>query len=226
MKEITFTIKAIVMFVLTAISAMPPFAQSQDDSLKKASMMKQYIEMSKTNENHKLLAGLNGEWAFVGHHISPDTTKKPFEFKGTITRKALWEGRYFITETTSDGKLKMPWSEGRLVEYHDMYIEGYDNVKKKFFISHISNESNTGIIAMEGNYNPATKTITYDGESVSHFHRDIAPGTLIHFHVLVKLVDSDHFIFEQHESINGKEIIKTELKYERVKSNNPKTINN
>jgi hypothetical protein len=217
MKKKILTIKAFVMFALAAVSAGPAFAQNQDDTLKKVAMVKQYIELSKTNEHHKLLAGLNGEWTFIGRHISPDTTKKPFEFRGTVTRKSLWEDRYFITETTSDGKLKMPWSEGRLVDYHDMYIEGYDNVKRKFFISHISNESNTGIITMEGNYNPATRTISYEGESVSHFHRDIAPGTMMHFRVLVKFIDSDHLILEQHESIDGKEIITTELKYQRVK---------
>lgn len=214
------TIKVSVMLILVTAIARPVFAQSQEDSVKNAAMLKQYIELSKTNENHKLLEGLNGKWTFVGRHISPDTTKRPFEFRGTIIRKSIWEGRYFITETTSDGKTKMPWSEGRSLEYRDMYLEGYDNVRKKFFSSNIGNESGTGIITMEGSYDHTAKTITYEGESNSHFHRDISPGTMIQFRVLIRFIDSDHFILEQHESIDGKEIITTELKYQRIKNDN------
>ena len=217
MKTTTIIIKAFVVFVLVS-NATPSFSQNQEDTVKKAAMLKQYIEVSKINENHKLLAGLSGEWSFIGRHISPDTTKKAFEFRGTIIRKSIWEDRYFITETTSDGQLKMPWSDGKLVTYHDMYLEGYDNARKKFFSANISNESNTGIITMEGSYDPITKTITYEGTSASHFHHDIVPGTVMQFRVLVKLVDRDHFILEHHESIGGKEIVVTELKYTRIKS--------
>jgi hypothetical protein len=214
----TNIIKAFALLMTVATIVRSASAQNQEDTLKNAAVMKQFIEMSMTNENHKLLASLNGEWAFVGRHIFPDTTKKAFEFRGTITRKSIYEGRYFITETTSDGKLKMPWSAGRSLTYQDMYIEGYDNVKKKFFSSNISNESNTGIITLEGSYNPDTKTFLYEGESVSHFHRDIAPVTMIQFRVLISLIDGDHFIIKQDESITGKEIVTTELKYTRIKN--------
>lgn len=215
--KIVSAVKPSLILILIAI-ARPSFAQDQEDSVKKAAMLKQYIELSKTNENHKLLASLNGKWTFIGRHISPDTSKKSFEFSGTIIRKSIWEGRYFITETTGGIKMKMPWSEGRPLEYQDMYLEGYDNVRKKFFSSNINNESNTGIITMEGSYDPSTKTITYEGESISHFHPDITPGTIIQFRVLVKFIDSDRFILEHHESIDGKEIVTTELKYTRLKN--------
>jgi hypothetical protein len=70
---------------------------------------------------------------------------------------------------------------------------------------------------MEGSYDPITKTITYEGESVAHFHHDIAPGTMMKFRDLVKIIDNDHFVLEHHESIDGKEIVITELKYTRIK---------
>jgi hypothetical protein len=38
-------------------------------------------------------------------------------------RKAIWEGRYFLTETTGE-KLRMPWSDGKDVPYKDMALEG------------------------------------------------------------------------------------------------------
>jgi hypothetical protein len=203
-------ITAIIM-VLVAF-AKPAFPQREDTT------RKQFVELSKTNEHHQLLAGLNGEWSFTGRHIMPDTTKRAFTFKGTITRRSIWEGRYFITETTGE-KIKMPWAAGRLLEYRDMYVEGYDNVKKKFFILTINNESNPGVIMMEGSYDPETKTIAYEGESVSHFHPDMVAGTKVEFRVKVKIIDSDQFVYEQVEWVDGRKVVTTELRFTRVDKN-------
>lgn len=199
-----------VIMVVTAVSGAI-CAQTDDDPARK-----QYAVLSSTNENHKLLAALNGEWAFTGRHTSPGPSGRTIEFKGTAIRRPLWEDRYFIMETTGE-KTKMPWSQGKLVTYHDMYLEGYDNVKKKFFSTSIGNESITGMVTMEGTYDPALKILTYEGESISHFHTDTPPGTKFQFRVLIRIIDNDHFILEQHESIDSKEIVMTELKYTRVK---------
>jgi hypothetical protein len=216
MKTATIISKAFVVLVLAAM-ATPVFSQNKKDS-PADEKQKQFVELSKTNENHKLLAGMTGTWSFEGKHIFPDPAMKPFEFRGTIIKKSLLGGRYFITETTSNGKMKMPWSEGELVTYSDMTIEGYDNITKKFVAANIANETNTGIITYEGSYDPITKTITYEAQSATHMHKDIAPGTMMKFRELVKIIDNDHFILEHHESIGGKEIIVTELKYARIKS--------
>ncbi|MBC8110960.1 MAG: DUF1579 family protein [Verrucomicrobia bacterium] len=218
MKTSIIVLYSLSIFVLLAAVSNQALAQNKADTLKEAAMMKQYIEMSKTNENHKILGELNGEWTFIGKHVFSGVIKRSYEFSGKIVRKAVLEGRYFITETTGGTKMKLPWSQGKLLPYQDMYLEGYDNVKKKFFSSNINNESNTGIITLEGTYNPATKIITYEGESVSHFHRDIVPGTMMKFLVLLKFIDNDHFTLEQRESIDGKEIVTTELKYTRIKN--------
>lgn len=203
------------MLVL-AVTATPSFAQNQ--KAVEDEKQKQFIELSKTNENHKLLAGLTGKWSFDGKHISPDPAVKPFEFKGTIVRKSLMNDRYFTTETSSNGQMPMPWSEGKMVTYTDMTLEGYDNVTRKFVAANIANETNTGIITYEGSYDPNTRTITYEAQSTTHLHKDIAPGTMFKMQELVKFIDKDHFTLEHYEYIDGKQIVLTEIKYTRIKT--------
>ena len=46
------------------------------------------MEMSKLNENHKLLADMNGSWNYaIKMWMNPDPNAKPQESKGTATRK-------------------------------------------------------------------------------------------------------------------------------------------
>ncbi|MBX2921058.1 MAG: DUF1579 family protein [Chitinophagaceae bacterium] len=202
------------IFTVAAISvtlATPSFAQTSDDSLKQAERMKQQIERSKTNENHQLLASLNGEWSFIGRHIPGDTTQKPIETFGTITRKGIWENRYFITETSSGKKIPMPWANGKEMTYHDMYIEGYDNVKQKFFFTTVGNHWSTGYFTCEGSYNLTTKTLSYEGEF------EPAPGIKMKILCLLKFINPDHFSIEWHRSIDERNVARSEANYTRLK---------
>src|SRR5262245_25298162 len=101
-------------------------------------MMKQMMEMSKLNENHKLLADMNGNWNYtIKMWMNPDPSAKPQESKGTATRKSTMDGRYFVMDVT--GKMQMPGQDGKMkdMQFKGMAIEGYDNVKKKFVRSWI-----------------------------------------------------------------------------------------
>jgi acetyl esterase/lipase len=123
-----------------------------------ALLAKRPDELSRTGENHKLLAKLAGTWAYTGKHFpahAAPSAKIP-EFKGTLVRSEIWEGRYFISETTGE-KLSMPWADGREVVYKDMMMEGYDNGKMKFVRAIIDNHFDTGILLFEGTYDPATQ---------------------------------------------------------------------
>ena len=49
-------------------------------------MMKQMMEMSKLNENHKLLSSLDGNWNYtIKMWMNPDPNAEPQESKGTAT---------------------------------------------------------------------------------------------------------------------------------------------
>jgi hypothetical protein len=192
--------------------AQNPASQQQATPTGSASYPELMKELTRPGDNHKLLGGIVGRWDFTGRHFSDDPKEKPFEFKGIVERKSLWEGRYFVSETTGEGKLQMPWSDGREITYKDMSVEGYDNAKKKFVRAIIDNHFDTGILMFEGDYDSATKSITYNAEI------ETAPGQKIKTRIRLKILDSDHYIEEFYENHGKQEVKVTELTYTRAKA--------
>src|SRR5205807_4828609 len=145
-----------------AVPAQPATGQPSAADMEK--MMQQMMELSKLNENHKLLADLDGTWTYtVKMWMTPDPNAKPQESKGTAVRKSMMDGRFFVMDV--NGKMQMPGPDGKPkdMEFKGMGLEGYDNVKKKFVSSWIDSMG-TGIEFSEGSYDPATKTFTYNLE--------------------------------------------------------------
>jgi hypothetical protein len=102
--------------------------------------MKQMMELSKTGENHKLLANLAGTWVYdIKFWMNPDPNAPPSESKGTAVRKPIMNRRYFVMDVS--GKMQMPGPDGKPkdMQFKGMSIEGYDNVKKKFVATWIDN---------------------------------------------------------------------------------------
>src|SRR6266852_7203029 len=176
-----------------------------------ADMMKQMMELSKLNENHKLLSSLDGNWDYsIKFWMNPDPNAKPQESKGTATRKSIMNGRFFVMDVT--GKMEMPGADGKMKDmtFKGMGIEGYDNVKKKFIGTWMDNMS-TGIMMSEGTYDPATKTFTYTGEY------EATPGMKQKIREVMKIVDKDHHTFEWYEDRGGQEAKTMEINYTRHK---------
>jgi hypothetical protein len=181
-------------------------AQKPDD----AEMMAKMMELSKLNENHKLLASLNGTWnCNVKMWMDGDTSKKPDVSKSTAVRKSIMDGRYVIMEVT--GKMEMPGPDGKKKEmtFKGYGTEGYDNVKKKF-VGTWMDSMGTGIMVSEGDYDPATKTFTYTGEF------EMMPGMKQKIREVVKITDKDHMDFEYYEERGGKEMKTMEIAYARA----------
>jgi len=172
--------------------------------------MKQMMEMSKLNENHKLLADMNGSWNFaIKMWMSPDPNAKPQESKGTATRKSAMDGRYVIMDVT--GKMQMPGPDGKMKDmlFKGMGIEGYDNVKKKFVSSWIDNMG-TSIQFSEGTYDPAAKTYTFTSEM------EPMPGMKMPVREVLKMTDKDHMQMEWYETHGGQEKKTMEIAYTRA----------
>lgn len=172
-------------------------------------MMKQMMELAKTNENHKLLAEMAGRWNYtVKMWMAPSAP--PMESTGVGVRKPIMNGRYFQVDYT--GKIKMPGDDGKVkdVEFLGTSLEGYDNAKKKFVASW-ADSMGTGILISEGDYDPATKTFTYRGEM------EMVPGTKTKYREVVKVVDRDHHVFEYYEERGGQEAKTMEISYTRAK---------
>src|SRR5437660_5138667 len=191
-----------------AVPAQPATGQPSAADMEK--MMQQMMELSKLNENHKLLAGLDGTWNYtIKMWMNPDPNAKPQESKGTATRKSIMEGRYFVMDVT--GQMQMPGADGKMknTTFKGMGTEGYDNVKKKFVSSWIDNMG-TGIEFSEGTYNPATKTLTYTSEM------EPAPGMKSQVREVIKIADNNHMTLEWYENQGGGEKKTMEIAYTRA----------
>ena len=189
--------------------AASPSGQPTAEDMQK--MMTQMMELSKLNENHKLLADLVGTWGYtVKMWMNPDPNAKPEESKGTAVRKSMMDGRFFVVDVT--GKMEMPGVDGKKKEmtFKGMGVDGYDNVKKKFVGTWMDNMG-TGVMMSEGDYDPATKTFTYASEY------EAIPGMKTKIREVVKIVDKDHHTFEWYEDRGGKEAKTMEIHYTRKK---------
>ena len=173
-------------------------------------MMKQMIEMSKLNENHKVLASMDGSWNYtIKFWMNPDPNAPPQQSKGTATRKSIMGGRYSVMDVS--GKMQMPGEGGKMkdMQFKGMGLEGYDNVKKKFVGSWIDNMG-TGIQFSEGTYDPATKTFTYTSEI------EMMPGMKTPVREVIKATDKDHMTLEWYENRGGQEKKTMEINYTRA----------
>ena len=191
----------------TASATGTAVAAPSADEMQK--MMAQMMEMGKIGENHKVLAGMAGNWTYT-LKMWMDPTGKPQESKGTSTRKAIMDGRYYIAE--HKGKFQMPGPDGKMKDmvFTGMAIEGYDNAKKKFVSSWIDNMS-TMIMNSEGTYDPGSKTFNYNAEC------EMMPGKTTKIREVIKIVDNDHHTFEWYDDSRGAEAKTMEISYTRKK---------
>src|SRR5256886_4813908 len=223
------TFSSLITILFATLLATPSFAQSPATSPATASapsaaqpvtatgqpnpqeMMKQMIEMSKLNENHKLLSSLDGSWNYsIKMWMNPDPNAKPQESKGTATRKTVMGGRYVMMDVT--GKMQMPGEDGKMkdMQFKGMGLEGYDNVKNKFVASWIDNMG-TGIEFSEGTYDPATKSFTYTSEM------EPVPGMKTAVREVIKIADNNHMSLEWYENQGGQEKKTMEINYTKKK---------
>lgn len=165
-------------------------------------MMEAFAQMAVVGDNHKLLAGMAGEWSTVSK-MWMDPTQPPQESSGTASAVMTMGGRY-LHSLHKGLVMGMPF-EGAATT-------GYDNLTGKFVSTWADNMS-TGIFFQTGSYDAATKTFTYRGES-----RDpMAPGKPLAVRTTTRLVDADTFVFEWFETHDGREARTIEVTYKRKK---------
>jgi hypothetical protein len=187
---------------------IPVLAQTEEDTTVSVysandDTYAQMLDYSRPGKYHQLLADLVGTWTFKGRHfewVDSVTSKVALEYSGKVERKSFANGRFFISEVTSDGTLEMPIQDGKMKEakFQGLEIEGYDNVKQKFVRNTIGNYLNSAILLYEGSYDSATKTITFDSEF------EPVPGMKTKDHFLFIFLDNDHYKWEYYQDENGK----------------------
>jgi len=219
MKASTF-LKYSAALLLCGVMTLPSFAQDKEKEKDKetkdkkdakqpgeAEMMAMMMEMAKTGENHKLLQEGVGTWSYkVKWWMSPEAP--PSESSGTSTARAVFDGRYIVTDHS--GKMQMPGPDGKPMdmEFKGMATEGYDNAKKKFVASWIDNMS-TGIMSMTGTYDAAAKKFTYDAEY------EAMPGMVMKVRQVLTVKDKDHRMMEFFEDRGGTQVKTMEINYTR-----------
>ena len=214
----------LITILFAILIATPAFAQTSGESPAAATssaaapsgqpnmqeMMKQMMEMSKLNENHKLLTDLDGNWIYtIKFWMNPDPNAPPQQSKGIATRKSVMGGRYVMMDVA--GRMQMPGEDGKMkdMQFKGMGVEGYDNVKKKFVASWIDNMG-TGIQFSDGTYDPATKTLTYTSEM------EPVPGMKMPVREVIKVADNNHMTLEWYENHGGQEKKTMEIDYTRA----------
>jgi Protein of unknown function (DUF1579) len=215
MKTLLTTLAAFFAAALIAAAAMAQTPEAAASPAKAATGqpstedMQKMMELSKLNENHKLLGELAGNWSYVVK-MWMDPSSPPQESKGSAVCKEIMGGRYYMTNVT--GQMEMPGADGKMKEvtFKGMSLDGYDNMQKKFVSSWIDNMG-TGIMDSEGTYDPARKTFTYNSEV------EMMPGMKTKVRATTRMVDKDHHTFEWYEDRGGKEVKTMEINYTRQK---------
>ncbi len=186
--------KKVLVLILFILSSFLAFAQEQPD----ADMMKAWQAYMTPGEMHQMMGQIVGEWN-TSITMWMDPSAEPTKSTGTSVFKAILDGRYFQGEHHATF-MNMP-----MTGYE---ISGYDNAKKKFFSTWIDNFG-TGILYLEGTYDPETKTVTYTGKSTDPM------GVESNVKETIKYVDKDNVYIEMFMINEGNEFKTMELNFTR-----------
>lgn len=176
-------------------------APATDDAL--MARMKDY---STPNENHKALEMLVGNWdAVIKTWMSPKSD--PIVAQNKSESQMIFGGR-FLQERFSGTFMGEP--------YEGMGIMGYDNIKKMFQYIWLDN-SGTGIVKIDAQYDPATKSFFEQGNVSCPI-----TGGQRWLRGKITILDADHYTQEFYmkdpaDLVNGEEFKSMEITYSRVK---------
>jgi hypothetical protein len=181
----------------------------QEMSPEQKAMMEAWEKASALTENHKRLEFMTGEWNYVCK-IWMDPSGEPSVSSGVAVTKPLFDGRYYQSDHV--GRMSMPGPDGSMVEneFKGISITGFDNLKGKYVGTWIDNMG-TGIMMVEGSYDPSSKAFTYTGE----MDDCMSPGTRIKIREVISVLDKDKHLFEWFEIRDGKETRTMEITYTR-----------
>lgn len=137
----------------TTVAAASADAKSEWVPVDSATAMKVMMETGTPGKEHEMLAKSNGNWkAETTMWMSPDAP--PMVSTGNVVNKMILGGRY--QEMNFSGDMMGQKFEG-------IGTTGYDVARKVFISSWMDNMSTT-VMNMEGNWDEASKSITFTGK--------------------------------------------------------------
>jgi len=166
-----FSLIAVLGITLFSFSS---YAQEMNQDM--TPEMKAWMEYMTPGEMHKLLAKNVGTWeSTITMWMAPNTP--PTTNVGSSVNEMILGGRYL--QSKHSGNFSGMPMEG-------IGLEAYDNAKKSFYSTWVDNMG-TGIMYLTGKYDPATKTITYEGTAV-----DPTTGKDMKVRETMKYIDDRH----------------------------------
>ncbi|RAI99702.1 uncharacterized protein DUF1579 [Chitinophaga skermanii] len=189
MKNLTYTLTAILLLLGTT-----QLLAQVDDATQKA-----WMEYMTPGAPHKKLAEMTGNWSthMTAWH-APGTD--PMKSEGTCTNSMLYGGRFL--ETAFKGDFMGEPFEGR------GYM-AYDNARK-LFISTWFDNMGTGIMTLQGKFDPTGNTIVLAGEMV-----DPAVNKTCQVKEVYTIVGPNEHKMEMFRVDNGKEQKDMEIIFKR-----------
>jgi hypothetical protein len=200
MKGSTMRVNTVFAAVLLSACAVQVSAFSQDDQ--NAEATKKWMEYMTPGDHHKLLKFKEGRWDLtVRMWPSPDApaSESPAESEATLIL-----GDRFLLDKVKGSFGGMP--------FEGMGTTGYDNHRKKFVFTWIDNMG-TGVMVGEGDYDPQTKTWTYQVNSTDPITGKpaVSRGT-------ERIVDGNTWVMQSFNTgPSGKEFKAMEITYKRKK---------
>lgn len=215
MKALLFTgCFALLLFITACNEAATENAVTKTDSpaiasapappppVDSATAMRNWQAYMTPSEVHKMLASWSGTWdGDITMWMQPGAP--PQTSKGKAVYQSVLNGLYLSSVHTGN-MMGMPF-EGR-------NMVGYDNHKKLVFSSWVDNMG-SGVMNMEGPWDPASKTITLTGKMV-----DPSSSQEITVREVLKIIDDNNQVMEMYApGPDGKEFKTMEIKSKRVK---------
>jgi len=167
-----------------------------------ATATKAWIEYATPGEMHKMLAKSDGNWSGE-NTMWMENGGKSMISQSEVTNKMVFDGRYQVSNHKGNF-MGMP--------FEGMSILAYDNSKKKFVSTWIDNMG-TGIMNMEGDWNPSTKSIEFKGKMTDPSR----PGKDCEVREVFTFVDDNTQKMEMYgpDSKTGKEFKTMEIVFKR-----------
>ena len=182
MKKIAFSI--FTLFLMTCFIQVSGQTESE---------MKAWTDYMTPGDMHKMMASWDGDWeGDVKMWMAPG--QEPTVSKASSVNKMILGGRYQESRTSGN--------------FGGMPLEGistmaYVNSKKKFINTWIDNFG-TGMMFMEGVWNPSTKTIEFTGKAL-----DPLVSKDVKMRQTIKIIDDNTQLMEMYTTPDGGKEFKT-----------------
>lgn len=186
-----YVLAAVIGCLLTA-----NIASAQMDS---AAAHKAWMAYMTPGPEHQLLAKTEGDWT-TDMTFWKGPGAPPEKATGSCTNKMILGGRYQESRFTSD-MMGMP--------FEGLGTTAYDNARKMYLNTWIDNMG-TGMMMMEGKWDPAINGIVYTGKSF-----DPSSQKTMELRQVIKLKDADNYLLEMYRTVNGKAFKEMEIAFKR-----------